>query len=139
MPHMGSGSPQVQGIGPRRFGAGCVAALALASSGCSLPAPRADFESIDPAEQTLAVARVQESGLTNQEMRELVERLDADDPALRMLAIQTLEMHVGDDFGYDFSAPPSKRRPAIDRWQEYVQGAASGPGGAGSPAGRVGP
>lgn len=139
MPRMGSGSTSFQSVGTQRAAVGVLVALVVASSGCSLPAQRADFESVDPAEQTLAVARVQESGLTNQELRELVERLDADDPALRMLAIQTLEMHVGDDFGYDFSAPPSKRRPAIDRWQEYAEGAENSSGAAGSPPSRVGP
>lgn len=136
---MGCGSLQCTTRRARLAGSVLLAALVAAASGCSLPQPRADFESIDPSEQTLAVARVSESGLTNLEMRELVQRLDADDPALRMLAIQTLEAHVGDDFGYDFSAPPSKRRPAIDRWQEYVEGAGPGDGSGGSPPGGVAP
>jgi hypothetical protein len=50
-----------------------------------------------------------------------VEQLDADDPAVRFLAITTLERLTDETFGYRYYDSPWERRAAIDRWVKYVE------------------
>ncbi|GMV24412.1 MAG: hypothetical protein AMXMBFR58_04430 [Phycisphaerae bacterium] len=50
----------------------------------------------------------------------LVAMLDSDDPAVRMVAIHSLEDITGETFGYDFSADDAGRAEAIDRWRRYA-------------------
>lgn len=51
----------------------------------------------------------------------LVERLDSDDPAERLLAIQALERITGETLGYDHAAPRAKRDEAVERWTARVR------------------
>lgn len=62
-----------------------------------------------------AVARSDRSALPD-----LVTLLDSDDPATRLLAIRALENLTGDTLGYDYAAPASERRPAVERWVRRV-------------------
>lgn len=48
----------------------------------------------------------------------LIETLDADDPAVRMMAIATLERLTGRTYGYRYYDAPWDRREAIARWVE---------------------
>ncbi len=52
--------------------------------------------------------------------RQIVEQLDCDDPAVRILAISTLERLTGETYEYRFDDPPYLRRAAIKRWQEAL-------------------
>jgi HEAT repeat protein len=48
----------------------------------------------------------------------IIEQLDSDDPAVRWLAIRSLEHLTGRTNGYDHAAPEDERRAAIDRWRD---------------------
>lgn len=93
-------------------------ALIGAVSGCSLPERRADFDSIDPSERTLALARA--AAAPDERMVDrLIVMLDSDDPAERMLAIRALENSTGETFGYHYAASEASRRAAVQRWVEW--------------------
>ena len=49
-------------------------------------------------------------------VRQIVEQLDSDDPAVRLLAIETLRRLTGEEHGYCHDDPPVSRRAAIKRW-----------------------
>ena len=53
-------------------------------------------------------------------VRDIVEELDSDDPAVRLLAIQSLERLTGETFGYVHYDPSWKRDEAIGRWVAAV-------------------
>lgn len=94
-------------------------ALPLATLSCSLPEPKTSFDSPNPAARTRAMARAARTGDTSH-IPELIEMLDSDDPAVRMLAINTLERLTGQTLGYDHGAPPAERHRAIDRWVQWA-------------------
>ena len=52
-------------------------------------------------------------------VRQLVEDLDSDDPAVRFYAIHGLERITGERLGYDYSADEVRRKPALARWREW--------------------
>lgn len=51
----------------------------------------------------------------------LVQMLESDDPATRLLAISTLQRLTNQTFGYDYAQPEVKRRPAVERWAAWVR------------------
>lgn len=67
-----------------------------------------------------AIERTARSG-DSSEARRLVEQLDSDDPAVRMMAIGALERLTGTTHGYRHYDPPLERRAAIARWQEACE------------------
>ena len=52
----------------------------------------------------------------------LVDQLDSDDPAVRMMAIEALRRLTNNDMGYNPYAPPGERRAATQRWVRAVRG-----------------
>lgn len=53
-------------------------------------------------------------------VRQLVEDLDNDDPAVRMFAIAGLRRLTGQEFGYDYSDDEEERKPAVARWRQWL-------------------
>ena len=51
----------------------------------------------------------------------IVEQLDADDPVIRMLAIDALHRLTGETYGFRHSDPPHDRHVAIQEWVDAVQ------------------
>jgi len=51
----------------------------------------------------------------------IVEQLDSDDPAVRMLAITALQLLTGETYDYRHYDPVYLRRAAIKRWVEAVE------------------
>lgn len=49
----------------------------------------------------------------------LIEQLESEDPAARMLAIRALEKRTGNTLGYDHAAPRWERIEAVNRWIDY--------------------
>lgn len=47
----------------------------------------------------------------------IIEQLESDDPAVRWLAIRSLERMTGRTNGYRDSDPPDERRAAVARWR----------------------
>lgn len=80
---------------------------------------RRQMEAVDPARRIDAViqaARRKDTSLTPA----LVDRLDDEDPAVRMYAILALERMTGERLGYSYAAPTSKRRDAVESWRSYI-------------------
>jgi hypothetical protein len=99
-------------------------AITVCLGGCSLPEQRADFNSVDPQERTLATLKAAETG-DRAAIPQLIQQLASDDPALRMLAIRTLERLTGQTLGYEHAAPEPQRREAIVRWRDWQRAADS--------------
>jgi len=94
--------------------------ICLLATACSAPSARhGGFESDNPA--TLLYA-IQEAGESRDEssIPNLVESLENDDPAVRMMAIVALEEITGQRLGYQPYASSVARAPAVSRWQKMV-------------------
>lgn len=50
----------------------------------------------------------------------MVEALEADDPAVRFYAIQSLRKLTGQDLGYVYYKEPAERQPAVARWKRWL-------------------
>lgn len=110
---------------PIQFGVRTTPALAVLTAATLAPALCACGSSSDPAlgaggpaDEIRAVARAAE-GDDAQDLERLIQALDSDDPAERMLAIAALNRLTGLTFGYDFAASRAERRAAIGRWVEW--------------------
>jgi hypothetical protein len=91
--------------------------LTLASCG---PTITPSFDSPEPAARNAAIVKAADS-LDASKVPDLVRMLDSDDPATRLLAINSLERITGETLGYDYAAPEYERQAAVDRWQKRVQ------------------
>lgn len=80
------------------------------------------FDSPDPAARLYAIQR---AGQTKDRsaVKPLIERLDSDDAAERLLAINALEQITGTRNGYDPYGTAQQRVPAIDAWTQYIKSA----------------
>jgi hypothetical protein len=54
-------------------------------------------------------------------VRQLVADLESDDPAVRLYAIGALERLTGERLGYRYFDSDEARRPAVDRWRQWLQ------------------
>lgn len=92
------------------------ACVGLVGAGCSSPAR--GFASPDPGARldaaVDAAARKDRSSIP-----ELIKLLESDDPAARLVAINTLHRLTGTTNGYDHAAPEPERRAAVDRWVDW--------------------
>lgn len=94
-------------------------ALGLLAGGCTAPRPPLVVSDPDPSVKIPAIKKaVREKDLGA--VRQLVQDLDSDDPAVRFYAIGGLERLTGQRFGYDYSADEIRRRPAVIRWQQWL-------------------
>lgn len=93
------------------------AAACLALASCA--ARGGGFEAADA---TARLRAIQEAAQRNDRaaIPRLVEQLDADDAAVRAMAIATLRRLTGEDYGYRDYDPPELRRTAIQRWMHAV-------------------
>jgi hypothetical protein len=53
-------------------------------------------------------------------VRDIVQLLDSDDPAVRWMAISALQRLTGETFGYRHYDSPAQRREAIARWAQAL-------------------
>ena len=92
----------------------------IAATGCAPSASSGTFESDNPASRLYAIHR---AGLDADASAvvPLVEQLESDDPAIRMMAINALERITGKRLGYNPYADRTERHEAIDRWIEAVR------------------
>ena len=93
--------------------------MLLVAGGCTASGPGPDFDAADPASRIAAIElalRSRDASRTPQ----IVEQLDSDDRAVRLLAISALEILTGRTYGYHYDDPPSLREQAIKRWVTYV-------------------
>lgn len=92
----------------------------ITAIGCAPPVSRGDFDAPDPASRTYAIERAAAANDRSRIPR-LVEQLTADDPLVRMMAIETLERLTGETKGYRHFDPPAARAAAVGRWVEAVE------------------
>ena len=95
-------------------------ATALLASSCAPAAIDGGFESPNPAATIYAIEQAARSGDTTA-TPQIVEQLDSDDPAVRLLAIEALEILTGETYGYRYDEPQYMRRAAIKRWVNAVE------------------
>lgn len=94
--------------------------LMLALAGCGPKASDGGFDSDNPAAKLYAIRQAGESkDLSN--VTHLVELLDHDDPAVRMMAIKALDELTGERMGYNPYHSPQARHEAIERWEASVR------------------
>lgn len=95
----------------------CAGLVGLVGAGCSSPAR--GFASADPGARldaaVEAAAREDRSSIPD-----LIKLLESDDPAARLVAINTLHRLTGTTNGYDYAAPEAERRAAVDRWVAWA-------------------
>lgn len=95
--------------------AGSLSVTVLVMTGCGPPATEARFDSANPSAKLYAIEKAARSGDTSA-LPQLVEQLDSDDPAVRLMAIEALRRLTGEDHGYCHDDPALLRREAIKRW-----------------------
>jgi len=94
--------------------------------GCQAPSiTRGGFNSGSPAARTHAIeVTIQDSRKTGQisrqNLKSIVELLNADDDLVRFMAISGLTELSGDDLGYRFFDPSAMRFNAVQRWRAYA-------------------
>ncbi|MGP1346209.1 MAG: HEAT repeat domain-containing protein [Phycisphaerales bacterium] len=107
----------------------CACAAPTAITACSSPELTPSFDSPDPLERSLAADRATRRA-DEASIPDLIEMLASSDPAVRMIAIRSLEKLTDQTLGYDHAAPELQRKAAIDRWvtwwnQQPLQGDAA--------------
>ncbi len=106
------------------FWRSAVALMAVLLTGaCAGPSLEGGFDSGDPSVQLDAIRDAMRSDDINAAPH-IVELLDADDPAVRMLAIAALQRLTGMTFDYRHADPPYLRREAIRRWVDALESGA---------------
>jgi HEAT repeat protein len=91
---------------------------AAALSACTNPDTAVGFHEDNPAARLRAIrqaaARDDPSAIPD-----LIDLLESDDPAERLLSIRALERITGQTLGYDHAAPLEDRREAVRRWSAW--------------------
>lgn len=104
-------------------------AFGAATSGCSEPTgPR----TVASEDLSVKIPAIKEAARTGDlaAAPQLVEDLQSDDAAVRLFAIRGLQaLNGGEDLGYVYYGDAERRRPAVDRWRQWLdrQGAATRP------------
>ncbi len=106
-------------IGRRLLG---VPVLLLLCS-CGPAMTEGGFDAASPAARSHAIEQAARAGDLDA-VPKIVEQLDADDPAIRMLAIDALHRLTGETYGFHHYDPPYLRHAAIQRWVTAVQSGA---------------
>jgi hypothetical protein len=83
-------------------------------------ADRSEIQSADPAVRIRAIihaTRTKDAKATPL----IVDRLEDEDEAVRIVAIESLKQLTGKDFGYKAYDPPYVRSAAVERWRSWVK------------------
>ncbi len=99
----------------------CMIVNSVATPSCATRVPRLPdaFTDEAPATRARAIIRVYESTDATY-LSNLVDCLDDEDAAVRLLAILTLEKLTGKRLDYDYAAPRANRREAVKAWRNYM-------------------
>jgi len=103
-----------------RFLSGLILVLSVAACGPS--AIDGGFDSANPAARMYAIEQAAKRG-DQSAVRDIVQQLDSDDPAVRLLAIGALERLTGQTYGYCHADEPDERAVAIARWKRHIDDA----------------
>jgi hypothetical protein len=83
-------------------------------------ADRSEIQSADPAIRIRAIihaARAKDTGA----IPLIVDRLEDEDQAVRLVAIESLKKFTENDFGYRPYDPPYVRSKAVERWRCWIK------------------
>ena len=94
----------------------CLAMLAACSAP---PASSGGFDSDNPASRLYAIRRAGENK-DRSKIPNLVQELDSDDPAVRMMSINALDRITGQRLGYNPYVDTPARQQAIAAWVKAV-------------------
>jgi hypothetical protein len=89
------------------------------AGGCSEPTgPR----TVNSEELTVRIPAIKRAVAEKDESStaDLVRQLDDDDPAVRLYAIAGLRRLTGQDLGYHYYDDKEARRPAVERWNDWL-------------------
>lgn len=100
--------------------AGMALAVLTLTACAAPPASRGDLQADNPASRLYAIHRAGSAGDMSA-VPALVESLDHDDPAVRMMAIEALHRLTGTRLDYNPYADAPQRRPAADAWADAVR------------------
>ena len=73
----------------------------------------------DPASKIPAIKRAADARDT-ETARQLVKSLGSEDPAVRFYAIRGLQNLTGETFGYVWYVDDRDRRPAMEKWTQWL-------------------
>ncbi|MEZ6233172.1 MAG: hypothetical protein R3B68_03180 [Phycisphaerales bacterium] len=96
---------------------------ALALGGC-IPRDQTGFSAIGPAHRLDAIVLAAHAS-DRDSLRGLIQQLDSDDAAARLLAIRALERRTGQTLGYQHDDPPWRRDRAAAAWVAWYDDAAT--------------
>jgi hypothetical protein len=112
------------------------AAVLLVAAACESGRARPDFSSPAPIDRTAAIEQAVrrhrpqpgkpwQSNLADPSFRSdlawIVVMLQSSDPAVRLLAIESLDALVGQRLGYDAADPLPLRAAAVERWVGWLR------------------
>ncbi len=109
----------------RRVAAGILAVLLAPLAGCFGPGLHAGFDAPDSAARLHAAAQAARTE-DRSSIPRLIDLLESDDPAERLVAIAALERLTGTRRAYDHAAPRHERREAVAAWRAWGASAPSG-------------
>jgi hypothetical protein len=92
--------------------------VTMLATACAPRASEGGFDSDNPASRLYAIRRAGDQRDAAATPR-LIESLESDDPAERVLAIAALERITGERLGYDPHASLAHRHEAVQRWWQY--------------------
>lgn len=78
------------------------------------------FDAPNPAAKMHATVEAARTG-DRAAVADIVQLLDSDDPAVRLLAITALQRLTGETLGYEYDAPRYHRDAAVQRWVRAVE------------------
>lgn len=115
-------------------GATLALAAMMATSGCTI-APKRFGDTVDPAPLVRARAATMGDQLPPQVVvPALLERLDDEDPVVRLTAHEELKRRTRQDFGYEPWAGDEARTQAVSRWKSWWSRVVAGVAGGQPPA-----
>jgi len=89
-------------------------------AGCAPAVSTGSFDAPDPASKIYAIENAVRAG-DRSATAYIVEQLESDDPAVRLVAISALQRLTGETHGYRSYASDDERRDAVARWVEAVK------------------
>ncbi len=102
----------------RRSVAMVMMGLTAAGAGCGFSGPRTVYNP-DPAIKIPAIVEAADRR-DRSTVPELVKCLNSDDPAVRFYSIRALRDMTGEDFGYRYYEDDDARKPAVQRWRQWL-------------------
>jgi hypothetical protein len=104
--------------------------IALAAAGCFSSKPLTEEQKMNSSAGVEREQAVVDAGLRQDRSKipTLINRLEDDDVAVRLAAINSLRSMTGKDFGYVAYDDEVKRRAAVTQWRAWLrkEGGASG-------------